>query len=410
MIKPTVLVIGGGASGMMAAIAAARKGVQVTLLEHKDRIGRKLLSTGNGKCNLTNQIQHIDCYRGEDPAFAMAVYGRFDVVQTMKFFSDLGIFFKSRDSGYYPNCEQASSVLDVLRMEIRRLPIAVELGVHIKRLEHRDGFFTVYTYSHSYQADALILAAGSAAAPATGSDGSGYQYATQFGHKIVDVVPALVPLRAKQSYFKGLKGVRTQARLTLLLEGQAAGEETGQLQLTEYGLSGIPTFQLSRFAARALREKKKVRVLVDFLPGMEEKHLLKYLPKRFALDRGKTLEEAMIGLLHKQLSVALIKEAGLSLQMGASQLREQQIQQLVTVIKALPVDIVGCGSMDEAQVCAGGVSTAQINPETMESLLEHNLYFAGEMVDVDGMCGGYNLQWAWSSGYVAGSSAAARFL
>ena len=307
-MKRKIIIIGGGASGLVAAICGAREGAGVTIVEHMDRVGKKILSTGNGRCNMTNLDIRPECYRCGQPAFPMKVLERFTVEQTLEFFRELGIETRSRGGYIYPGSDQASAVLDVLRREVERLGVVVLTGCEVREVSAvegcrpRDTRFVVKTSQGDLTADAVILAAGSKAAPNTGSDGSGYELAKGLGHKVIRPLPALVQLRCQGRHYKQLAGIRTEAHLSLYADGSLLAEDTGELQLTDYGLSGIPTFQISRFAARALDAGQKVTVRVDFLPSWPEHEAFERLRERAARLGYKTAEEMMVGLLNRKLA------------------------------------------------------------------------------------------------------------
>lgn len=408
MINQTdVAVIGGGAAGLIAAISAARAGAGTIIIEHMDRVGKKILTTGNGKCNYTNALQGSSCYRGENPAFVVPVFRQFGFEATVAFFEELGICPKIKNGYYYPASEQAASVLDVLRMELSYLNVPEETSCEIKTIKKQRNTFFIDTTHGKIEAKSVIFATGLLASPKTGSDGSAFPYIENFGHHFIDIVPALVQLQGKQSFFKALAGIRAENSIKLYIENRQILSERGELQLTDFGISGIPVFQLSRYATKALMQKKKVHVLLDFMPDTELTELEKNMALRFRKNaHGKTAGEALIGLLNKKLSGVLLKEAGIDVHLPAQKVSDKQIHNLCTLIKGLRVDIIGSKTFEQAQVCAGGVSTAEIENETLMSKLVPGLYFAGEVIDIDGTCGGYNLQWAWSSGYVAGLHAA----
>ncbi len=397
-----VIVIGGGASGLVAAIMAARQKRMVTVLEHKDRIGKKILATGNGKCNYTNLLQLPECYRSNDSSFPKQVLSCFDVNQTIDFFKDLGIYPKEKKGYVYPNSEQAASVVDVLRMELTRLGVRIDCEVHVEHIKKQKNEFLITTNKDSYKATQVILATGGCASPSLGSDGSGYQLAKELGHTVIKPLPALVQLKSPKKYFKTVAGVRTEACIKLFVEDIFLTEEKGELLLTNYGLSGIPIFQLSRFASKALNEKKKVTVQIDYFPSLNWKDAYELIEDRMKRNPTNTIEEIFIGLLNHKLSYVCIKEAGIEPVSLCKAIDKNQTKALVNQIKEWRVPITEPNSFEQAQVSAGGVSTLEINPETMESKLVKGLYLTGELVDVDGTCGGYNLQWAWSSGAVAG--------
>lgn len=411
-MKRKIIIIGGGASGLVAAICGAREGAGVTIVEHMDRVGKKILSTGNGRCNMTNLDMRPECYRCGQPAFPMKVLEGFTVEQTLEFFRELGIETRSRGGYIYPGSDQASAVLDVLRREVERLGVVVLTGCEVREVSAaegcrpRDTRFVVKTSQGDLTADAVILAAGSKAAPNTGSDGSGYELAKGLGHKVIRPLPALVQLRCQGRHYKQLAGIRTEAHLSLYADGSLLAEDKGELQLTDYGLSGIPTFQISRFAARALDVGQKVTVRVDFLPSWPEHEAFERLRERAARLGYKTAEEMMVGLLNRKLAAVLLQAAGIDPSQPAGGLRSRQLSRLLEQLKSYQALVMSVNPFANAQVCCGGVDTRQVDPATMESRCRPSLYLAGEILDVDGICGGYNLQFAWSSGAVAGRNAA----
>ncbi len=393
-------IIGGGAAGMTAAITAAKNGFDVTILEHQKRIGKKILVTGNGRCNLTNIDQHISHYHGAEREFAGEVFASFDYKETIAFFTKLGLYTKNKNGCLYPYSEQASSVLEVLRMELKRLGVIVLTECNVTNIHKEDKFF-LDTNQGCFSFDRIIIAAGSKAAPQTGSDGSGYKLAKSLGHHIRKPLPALVQLRSKEPYFKRLTGIRTEACLTIYCNHKKAGSERGELQLTGYGLSGIPTLQLSYLASMALDKKEKVIVEIDFIPDMDSTVLRHFLMDRIQMCPNKTAEEFLIGVLHKNFASFFIELCGIKQNTVVGNFSSKQIEKLSLIMKKFEVPIDSVNSFQEAQICCGGVDTTQLKP-TLESKLINGLFFAGEIIDIHGDCGGYNLQWAWSSGTVAG--------
>ena len=252
----------------------------------------------------------------------------------------------------------------------------------------------------------MILACGSKAAPNTGSDGSGYELAKSLGHRIIKPLPALVQLRCQGNHYRQLAGIRTEADLRLLVNDREMWRERGELQITDYGISGIPVFQLSRFAARGMDEGKKVRVMIDFLPFMDKKESRIFLEQRFAEFGDRNGEDFLTGVLHKKLAAVLLKMAGIRLDQPVSSASIRQREHLLRAIKEYEALVSSVNPFANAQVCCGGVDVREVDPSTMESRLMGDIYFAGEILDVDGICGGYNLQWAWSSGKAAGCRAA----
>lgn len=406
MRKRHVIIVGGGASGLVAAITAAREGADVTLIEQKDRVGKKILSTGNGRCNLTNTYMNLECFRGDDVSIVSKVLEQFDYTDTMKFFEELGVILKERQGYVYPISDQASTILDVLRMEIERLQVQVFLEQKVESVRCTKKGFAVQTNQKTIYGDAVILATGGKASPVLGSDGSGYGLAKAFGHHLSPVVPALVQLKAKGNYFKQISGVRTNATVSLFVNGKAVAYDTGELQLTNYGISGIPVFQISRFAAKAIYEKKSVVAEIDYLPNLEEVKMKKFFEQRLQVHGDKNVEDFFIGVFHKKLITMFLKEAKISLQNKAMYLKIDEWNRLYDLFKHFQVQIEETNGFDQAQICAGGIKTSEVSPDTMESNHVEDLYLTGELLDIDGICGGYNLQWAWSTGYIAGKNAA----
>ncbi|MBH1941461.1 NAD(P)/FAD-dependent oxidoreductase [Mobilitalea sibirica] len=446
-----VIIVGAGASGLMAAITAARCNRSVLVIEQKDKAGKKILATGNGKCNYTNLVQLPECYRSNDSAFAMKVLSCFDVHKTINFFRELGIYPKERNGYLYPNSEQAVSVVEVLLMECDRL--GVTFVYEEKVIEITQPYFTVQTeyigtdtnnklnsnvktnnikslqksnrnyvnqnrrnlkthvdnknhvIRKKYYGRNLILATGGCASPKLGSDGSGYSLSKSLGHSVIKPLPALVQLRASDKYCKTLSGVRSAAKVTAFMGNSKLALEEGEVLFTDYGISGIPVMQMSRFVAKALDQKQKVALEIDFFADLSMEEVTRLLKERISYHMGKTLEQMLVGFLNHKLSYIMIKEAKLDPYRPCNTLKEHEIILLTKQIKSFHMNIIDTNSFENAQVCSGGVDTKELNPKTMESKLLKNLYLIGELVDVDGTCGGYNLQWAWSSGYLAGQAA-----
>lgn len=401
-----VTVIGGGAAGMMAAITSAREGARVTILEHKERIGKKILSTGNGRCNFTNTYQTPACYRSDNRDFAWNIIQKFNVEKTISFFKELGIYPKDRNGYLYPYSDQAAAILEVLQIEVAKLDICVMTEINVLDIQPVKKGIRITTDKKTITADSVILACGSKAAPMTGSDGSGYQLAKLFGHRIVPVLPALVQLRCAEKFYKSISGVRVQGTVEIYADDIFLASDTGEIQLTNYGISGIPVFQVSRYAAKALYQKQSVTAVLNFMQDMNKDEFLSFLQERITLCPHKTLDEFFTGIFPKKLCELWIRLSRLPKEMRVSDLSGEQLEKLVLLIQHLRTHITETNSFEQAQICCGGVDTTEINPDTLESNYVPGIYFAGELLDVDGICGGYNLQWAWSSGYVAGKEAA----
>ncbi len=406
MKRRDVIIVGGGASGLLAAISAAREGANVTIIEQKDQLGKKILSTGNGKCNLTNEYMDTSCFRGDDTSIVEEVFNRFGYTETIAFFEELGVILKNRQGYIYPISDQAATVLAVLCMEIKRLQVEVLLNQTVQKIVRDKEKFTVHTTETVLKGDAVILATGGKAASVLGSDGSGYTLAKAFGHHLSPVVPALVQLKGKGNFYKQISGVRTQAKVSLYVNDEYVAEDTGELQLTNYGISGIPVFQISRFATKALYENESVRAEVDFIPSMSDDAFRTFLQVRLENHGHKQAEDFLVGVFHKKLIGLLLKASAIDTNNVMKQVSQEKLDKLASVCKHFKIDIQGANDFEQAQVCAGGVYTTEINPHTMESVYTDALYLTGELLDIDGICGGYNLQWAWSTGYIAGKYAA----
>lgn len=405
-MRTRIAIIGGGASGMMAAITAAEHGAEVWIYEIKDRLGKKILATGNGKCNYTNLFQEDSCYRGTDMSFSKAARRQFTVENTLDFFKSIGIEPKIKNGYVYPNSEQAASVADALAMELRAKGVKVIYG-QVFSVKESAGCFFVKTEHGQNEFDKVILCCGSPAGLKNPKEFSGYKLAEGFGHHITDLSPALVQLRCKEKWFKTISGVRCEGVVTLLENNKEIAKEKGELLFAEYGLSGIPVFQISRFAGAALNRGSKVTCKVDLLPGYTNEELETLLLKRFATLKNRTAEELLVGLHNHKVNYILLKELGIDPVADSKKAYHPEVfSKLSALYKVLTCQVTELNPFSNAQVCAGGVDTSEINDNTLESKLVKGLYFAGELVDVDGTCGGYNLQWAWSSGHVAGLNAA----
>ena len=483
--KRTVAVIGGGAAGMMAAIEAARAGAIVTLIEKNLQLGKKLATTGNGRCNYTNldmEDQIGGKFRGFHPEFAAPALDALPPEAVLDWFRAIGVEPRFRGSYVYPNSDQASAVVDALREELHRLSVKVHYNAEVKSVQRIDadtevsaakvsmpgktasadgaaasqirqkrdaGYFLIQCTDAVVKADRVILAAGSKAAPKTGSNGDGYFIARKLGHTIVPYVPALCGIRCAGDAFRALAGIRTEAALELSVDGRCVDREVGELQLVDYGISGIPVFQLSRYAAYALQEGKKAAVYINFLPGFtgagavrdseqlfsvadtstSEASGAKNLqnartevpgsaaedPKDQAVQlyrqrqerlAGRKMESFFTGLLHQKLGQLLLRMANVRPELPVAELSEKQLRSLASLSVRFKAECVEMNGFLQAQVVAGGVDTTEVDPGTMASRLVPGLYFAGEVLDIDGICGGYNLQWAWASGFVAGRHAA----
>ena len=400
-------IIGGGASGMMAAITAARQGAEVTVLEGNSRLGKKLLSTGNGKCNLGNTKLDVSEYYCREPERLERFLNEFGTDEAISFFRGIGVIIKEKNSGLYPASEQASVVQDALRYELRGLGVKEVADCKVRSVarEENTGKIQVSGSGGNYVFDRVIIACGGRAAPSTGSDGSGYGLAEQLGHSLTPTVPALVQLKCSENYFKSVSGVRTDAQITVYSGKDSVAVERGELQITDYGLSGIPVFQISRVVNYILTAGEDVEIEVDFLPDYSpEAYEQLRISRELLLQDGRTVEEYFTGMLHKKLMMLFIRLSGLKPGDTVREADPDQIRKVYQLCRCWKLHVSGSNSYDNAQVCAGGVPLAEVTDQ-LESIKTPGVYFAGEILDVDGRCGGYNLHWAWCSGYLAAMAA-----
>ncbi|MFH0802378.1 MAG: NAD(P)/FAD-dependent oxidoreductase [bacterium] len=404
----SVAVVGGGASGMMAAIAAAESGAVVTLFEKNQRVGKKLLATGNGRCNLTNLNVGPENYHGGTPEFALSVLAGFGVQSTLDFFDLLGVAPKVEEGGkVFPLSEQAGSVLDVLRWRLEALGVKILCESPVAGIKRgRSGFLLSLKNGKTFEAERLVLAAGGRAAPHLGSDGSGHALARLLGHTLVPSFPALVPLKLKADFLKQIQGVKFRGEAIIVVGGREVKKASGELLFTEYGISGPPILTLSRKAGEHLLEGQKVTLRLDIFPSISFGEMEECLAKRLDLGRTKSFIFSFVGFLNKKLIPVVLRESGVSdIHKAAESVTPSEVRAVVKNLKEWTFEVTGSTSWPHAQVTAGGLDVREINPATMESRILPGLFLAGEIVDIDGDCGGYNLQWAWSSGHVAGSSA-----
>ena len=395
-------IIGGGASGMAAALAAAETlDNQVILLERQARVGRKLQATGNGRCNLSNLHAAYKGYHGENADFIKYAIASFDPEATLRWFRGLGLFTVAEDSGrVYPYSDQANSVVDVLRFALEMENIRVETGFEVEKVKKTADGFRIEGTGGSIICDRLIIACGGLAGTKLGGTMSGYKLLRSFGHHVTKLRPTLVQLKSSWGGVTGLKGVRANCHVQILHDGVFFAESRGELQFTEYGLSGPVIFEVSRDVCQ---QKGEWIARLDFLPDLEESTLREELIRRKTthLSAG----ELLTGILHNRLGRVLTQAVGISQQKEIARLSDSEIQEVCRAVKCFDVSLTEPMGMDCAQVTAGGIVTWEFDEKTMESRLVPGLYACGEVLDIDGDCGGYNLQWAWSSGRLAGRSA-----
>lgn len=394
-------IIGGGASGMMAALWACREPTnRVILYERQARLGRKLMATGNGRCNLSNRGAAPSHYHGADPAFTAPALDAFGVDDTLDYFASLGLLtVEEPDGKLYPFSDQANSVVDVLRLALENSPCELRLGCEIASVTRRKGSFLVTYEGGCDRLDRVIIACGGLAGAQLGGVGSGYAILKSFGHRCTKLYPALVQLRTDRTWVRSLKGVRCDAHVELLCDGNVIAAESGEVQFTDFGISGPCVFSLARACAGRTGEMEAV---LDLCPCLGFDELCGRLSDRVGRFPDLSLENFLTGLLHNRLGRTLLRECGLVLEAPLSSLRAQDVKKIAHHIKHFRLPVLGPMDLAQAQVTAGGICTSEFDPVTMESRLVPGLYATGEVLDIDGDCGGFNLQWAWSSGRAAG--------
>ena len=395
-----VVVIGGGASGMLAALTAAEEPEnRVILLERQQRLGRKLLATGNGRCNLTNTAAAPEHYHGAEAVFVRPALEKFGPADTLRYFHSLGLLTAEEYGGrVYPLSNAANSVLDVLRYALERSGVELRCGCPAREIRRDGAGYTVVTEADTLRADALIVACGGCAGAKLGGVKDGYELLKPLGHKRTGLFPALVQLLTAPEYPRALKGVRCPASLRLGAGESVLAESRGELQFTETGVSGPAVFDLSRAAATG----GEGLTLHIRLLEMEEAALLSLLREQKRRFGALPASELFTGMLHNRLGRMVVKYAGLAPDRSADSLTEGELRTLAAACLDFRLPVRGTEDFDHAQVTAGGIRTAGFNPETLESWFMPNLFVCGELLDVDGDCGGFNLQWAWSSGRLAG--------
>ena len=404
-MKTEIAVIGGGASGLMAAITAKKSGKEVIILERKDRILKKVLITGNGRCNITNVNANISNYFGKNISSVENILNRFTPQDTMDFFNELGIICNEENRGkVYPLSGQASSVVDALRFEAERLGIKIETEFYVRKIE-KDGFkFRIYSEDRKkIEAGRVILAAGGQSYPELGSNGSGFELAKELGHSVTRLSPSIVQLKTEKHQVKGLQGIKTDVAVTAYGDNKKICTYDGELLFTDYGISGNVVFNISF----VMPLYKNVEFEIDFMEKFDYNELYEILKERKRILSHLTMENYFNGMINKKLGQFLSKVSGIEkLSKPVKDLNDSDIRKLCTVLKKYRVKILETTGFKNAQVTAGGVLLDEVNIETLESKIVKGLYFSGEVLDVYGECGGFNLQWAWASGHIAGENAA----
>ncbi len=411
MISTDVLIIGGGASGLLAALVGFDAGKEVMIVEGENRVAKKLISTGNGRCNFTNiHIQSpYNSFHSEDKTLYQNVLKHFTVQDTIDLFNFYGLPLVTLEKGrVYPQSLQASSVVDLFLMNIEERGIPVYLNSKVIDIKKENGYFMIKTNNRAhplFQANKVIITCGGKSAPQTGSDGDMYKVLEGLGHHIIKPLPSIVQLKLDYSRLKAISGVRFDALAKVIVDNEVKREEYDEVLFTNYGISGPAILQLSRYASIGLNKKQEVKIVLDLFSTQSSKALKAYFDTRFSLYGHRSIFHSLIGVIHKKLIPTILKDSGIDdIHKTCDSLSYQEKIDFYHTIKNWTFKCKGTNGFRQAQTTIGGVDTKEICPNTLQSKLVKGLYFAGEVLDVDGDCGGYNLQWAWSSGYIAAKS------
>lgn len=392
-----VIVIGGGASGLVAAIEAGKQYDNVALLEKENRIGKKILATGNGKCNLTNINAHIKDYSGSFCYGVKRLYSEYTPKDIIKYFENMGLVTYADEFGrVYPKCNQASAVLDTLRNNIRLNDIDEFTECKVIDIVVGENF-EIVTSNGKFLSKRIIIACGGKSSPNLGSDGSMFEVIEKLGHSFTEVIPALCPINVKSNIIKSLKGVRAKGKVSVLNKGKVVNSDLGEIQFTENSISGISAFNLSGLNYDTVR--------VSLLPDMSKNQIINMLKKRREILKELTVDNFLLSIFNNKLSAVLLKKSNInSFNRRCGDISNKEIEDLAHNINNLDFKATGKNDFGRSQVTKGGIPANEINIETMESLYIPNLYFCGEVLDIDGICGGYNLQFAFASGIKAGQT------
>ena len=402
-----IAIVGGGAAGLAAAVFAARAGVSVIILEKSARVGRKLLATGNGTCNISNAGELFPSYHGKSPDFAIPALTAFDSGKTADFFESIGVECVTREDGrMYPLCAQAGAVLDCLRMECAALGVVEQCDARVEAVRSHGDMLTLSVGGKTIDARRVILCTGGAAAPKLGGDADAYALALVLGHTRTSLAPSIVQMTTDTEYIRSVKGVRVDGCISIEINGEIVASSTDEILFADYGLSGPAAMQVSRFIAVQQGKKANMAAILDLLPMMSERDVARSIERRIAMN-GRTIGDLLTGLLQKRLGQTVLRSAGYALNDNVSSLNMEDACNITSSIKRWRVRVVGTRGLSDAQVTAGGLDTSEFDRTAMRSRLEDKLYVAGEVLDIDGDCGGFNLQWAWSSAYIAAQSAVA---
>jgi len=392
------IIIGAGAAGLAAAITLGRAGQQVTLLEQNHKIGKKILVSGNGKCNITNR--HIDLVRfhSQNPAFVEVLMNGYDFKQIEQFFASLGlVLVEGKENQMFPMSLQASSVVALLEYEAQKVGVQIDCDCIVTGIEKEHDLFILETTQGTKECTHLLITSGSPAAPQLGGNNSGYAFATKMGHTLIPRHPSLVQLCSEESWVKTCAGVKVAGRATLSANGEQVTAREGDILFTNYGISGLAILDLSREVSTRLASFDYCELSLDLMPTLSKEKLTNLLLSRINKESQKPLTLWLQGVIHKKLIPILLEQSKCKSR-AESDLNRKEINKLVHTIKHLKLSISDTRGWEGAEVATGGINTREVNPQTLESTLVPNLYFGGEILDVDGDRGGFNFHFAWVCG------------
>jgi predicted Rossmann fold flavoprotein len=398
-----LIIVGGGSCGIVSAIKAKDLGIDAAIIDGSDRIGKKLLITGNGRCNLTNENLSLSRFHSDNTDFFKDIINTYDLEYTLNFFKSIGIYTSTLDSGkIYPLSLQSSSVIDILRMNLseRNIPNYINERV-LNIIKTKEGFFEVITSSTTFTCKKVLLCTGGKSYTKTGSDGSGYKLAKNLGHSLIKSIPGIVQLKLNYDRLKAISGVKFESSCNIEVNGKIQRQESGEILFTDYGISGPPILQLSRIASKGILNKSSVYIHVNLL-NSDYDHILDFFETHFAVFPYRNISDNLIGIINKKLIPIILKESGITdIHMPTYSIEYVYRYRLYKLLHDWKLEVIDTNSFENAQVTIGGVDTTEVNHITLESKLTPGLYFGGEILDVDGDCGGFNLQWCWSSSSAA---------
>lgn len=398
-----LIIVGGGSCGIVSAIKAKDLSIDVAIIDSSDRVGKKLLITGNGRCNLTNENLSLSRFHSDNNNFFKDIINTYDLEYTLNFFKSIGIYTCTLDSGkIYPLSLQASSVLDILRMNLseRNIPTYMNEKV-LNIINTKKGYFEIITSSTTYTCKKVLLCTGGKSYTRTGSDGSGYKLAKNFGHRLVNLTPGIVQLKLNYDRLKAISGVKFESSCNIEVNGETKKEEFGEILFTDYGISGPPILQLSRIASKGILNKSSVFIHVNLL-NLNYDHIVDFFETHFAVFSYRSISDNLVGIINKKLIPIILKECRITdIHMPTYSLEYEYRFKLYRILCDWKFQVIDTNTFENAQVTIGGIDTTEVNPMTLESKLTPGLYFGGEILDVDGDCGGFNLQWCWSSSSAA---------